>query len=74
MRIRFLQAVEVIVDPWHSACRPGKSVLRIKDTGRIIDAAILREDPNSRIITDDAQAVCRTMEIPFPDVQIIQEQ
>lgn len=71
-RIRFLHAVDLIVDPWHSA-QAGKGVLRIVGTGRIIDAAALRENPDARIITDDSAAVCKVLGIVFPDPQVIQE-
>jgi hypothetical protein len=73
VRIRFLHAVDLVQDPWHSAARSGDGVLRITGTNVLIDAAALRADPLAHIITDEPQAVCRILGIPFPDMQVIEE-
>ena len=74
MHIRFLQSVNLVIDPWYLASRSREGVFRIVGTNRIVDAATLREDPDAKIITDDPEAVCRMLGIRFPDVQVIQEQ
>jgi len=71
MHIHFLHTDELVI-AWRQD--PEKNALRIAGRGgRIIDAAALREDPTSRIITDDPQAVCRLLGMPFPDVQVIKQ-
>ena len=73
MKIRLQQTVNRIIDSWHPAASTGREgVLRITGTGRIIDAAVLREDPDARIITDNPRAVCRVLGIEFPDFQVIE--
>jgi hypothetical protein len=71
MRIRLHQTVDLIIDCWHLAEASGQGILRIAGTDRIIDASALREDPETRIITDDPRAVCRVLGIGFPDPQVI---
>lgn len=71
MRIRYLHAEDLIVDPWHPAAGSGTGVLRIAGTGRVVDIAALREDPNARIVTDDPEGVCRVLGVSFPDVQVL---
>jgi hypothetical protein len=72
MRIRFLHIEDLIIDPYHAAAGSGAGVLRITGTSRIVDVAALREDPKARIITDDAEAVCRILRIPYPNPQVIE--
>jgi hypothetical protein len=69
VRIRFLHAVNLVIDSWHPAAK-SENVLRIVGTNRIVDAAALREDPEAKIITDDPETVCRVIGIPFPDRQV----
>ena len=73
MHIRYLHAENLVVDPWHLASTSGAGVLRIVGTNVIINAAAVREDPDAKIITDDPEAVCQVLGIPFPDVQVVQE-
>jgi hypothetical protein len=73
MNIRFLHVENSIIDYWHPACSSGGGVVRIIGTGRIIDAATLRADSGSKIVTDDPEAVCRALGIHFPDPQVMQE-
>lgn len=72
-RIRFLHTIDLVIDSWHPVSEGREGVLRIVGTGRIIDAATLREDSDSKIITDDPAAVCRVLGIAFPDEQVIGE-
>jgi hypothetical protein len=74
MQIRFQQTVKLIIDPWHPAATGREGILRIVGTGRIIDASVLREDPDARIITDDCRFVCRVLGIEFPDFQVIEQE
>ncbi len=72
MHIRYLHAENLILDPWHPAGGSGAGVLRIAGTGRILDAIALRAEPDTKIITDDPEQVCKVLGIPFPDRQIIE--
>lgn len=62
-----------MLDPYHPAAASGEGVLRIIGTGRVVDADALRADLEARIVTDDPEAICRVLGIPFPDPQVIEE-
>mgnify|MGYP007084709382 CR=1 FL=1 len=40
--------------------------------GRIIDGASLHDDPNARIVTNNPEAVCRALGVPYPDAQVVE--
>ena len=71
MRIQYLHAESLIIDYWHPAGLAA-GILRIMGTGRILNAATLRADPNAKIITDEPEQVCLALGIAFPDPQVIQ--
>lgn len=73
MQIQYLHAENLVIDRWHPACGSADGILRIVGTGRIIDAAALREDPGARIVTDNPEDICRVLGISHPDQQIIKE-
>jgi hypothetical protein len=72
VNIRYLHKVNLIADPWHPACL-NKPVLRIVGTGQIMDAAMLRKDPEAKTITDYPETVCRLLGLAFPDEQVVKE-
>jgi len=73
VHIRFLHSENVMIDSWHPACHSDAGVLRIVGTGRIIDIDTLRKDQDAKIITDNPEQICRILEIPYPDPQVIQK-
>lgn len=72
MRIRYLHKTDLIFDERYPASGP-KGCLRIKSTGRIVDVAALRTDPDSRIYSDDPQTVCKILGLSFPDDQVVEQ-